>query len=253
MQTVGVDLAASAQGTAVAVIDWRDRAAEVTALIVGIGDRDIVSAARGAASVGIDCALGWPVDFVEFVSQHAKGKPPSGTDSGLEWRRRLAYRHTDRVVRERTGRWPLSVATDRLGLTAMRCAELTALFGAAGVSVDRSGAGVLVEVYPAAALRLWGISVPAYKVDPAARGVAVATLTAAAPWLHIPTAMKAEMLRSADAFDAVVAALNARAHAIGATTPVPADAAHLARVEGWIALPETALADLVDARRAHGD
>ncbi|NYF17237.1 hypothetical protein HDC37_002065 [Microbacterium sp. AK009] len=253
MQTVGVDLAASPQGTAMAVIDWSDEVAEVTALVVGIDDQDIVAAARGASSVGIDCALGWPVDFVDFVWQHARGAPPSGPDSGLEWRRRLAYRHTDRIVRERTGRWPLSVATDRLGLTAMRCAELTARFAAAGVRVDRSGAGVLVEVYPAAALRLWGIAVPAYKVDAAARGEAVAGLTDAAPWLHIPAAVESHMLRSADAFDAVVAGLNARAHAIGATTPVPPGAAHLARREGWIALPETSLAELMNARRIPAD
>lgn len=236
-----------------AVIDWRDEVAEVTGLVVGIDDPDIVAAARGAASVGIDCALGWPIDFVEFVTRHARGEPPCGPDSGLEWRRRLAYRYTDRVVRERTGRWPLSVATDRLGLTAMRCAELAALFAASGVAVDRSGAGVLVEVYPAAALRLWGIAVPSYKVDPVARRAAVAALTAAAPWLRIPRAVETDMLRSADAFDAVVAALNARAHAIGATIPVPPAAAHLARVEGWIALPGSSLTELLDARGTPGD
>lgn len=235
-----------------AMIDWRDDAAEVTGLEVGIDDPEIVAGARGAASVGVDCALGWPVDFVDFLARHARGQAPSAADSGLEWRRRLAYRHTDRAVRARTGRWPLSVATDRLGLTAMRCAALIARFGEAGLTIDRSGAGVLVEVYPAAALRLWEIAVPGYKVDTDARGVAMAALGAAAPWLELSPSIRGMMMRSADAFDAVVAALNARAHAVGATTAVPPGLADVARVEGWIALPETPLTDLIDPPRAQG-
>lgn len=235
-----------------AVIEWQGDVAEVATIEVGVDDPEIVIASRDARSIGIDCALGWPMAFVDFVGSHARGEAPSGDESGLPWRRRLAFRHTDRVVRERTGRWPLSVATDRLGLTAMRCAELTARFADAGVPVDRSGVGAIVEVYPAAALRLWRIALPGYKVDAAARGDALDALMSQAPWLRLPASAEAAMQRSADAFDAVVAGLNARAHALGATTPVPPHLAHLARVEGWIALPEIALADLIDEPRPSG-
>ena len=50
--------------------------------------------------------------------------------------------------REITGRWPLSVATDRLGLTAMHCAVLLDTSGdELGIPVDRSGGGTAIEVY----------------------------------------------------------------------------------------------------------
>jgi hypothetical protein len=51
---------------------------------------------------------------------------------------------------------PLSVATNRIGLAATRCAGLLARLAADGRPVDRAGTGVVVEVYPAAALKLAG-------------------------------------------------------------------------------------------------
>ncbi|MAB81678.1 hypothetical protein [Microbacterium sp. UBA3394] len=41
-------------------------------------------------------------------------------------------------IHKRTGRWPLSVSTDRLGLTAMRCAGLLGRIADKGGTVDRS-------------------------------------------------------------------------------------------------------------------
>lgn len=242
MRTVGVDLAAADAGTAVATISWTSGAARVDSLVLGASDAEVVTAASGAAKVGIDCALGWPDDFVAFVAAHADGDV--APDGGAEWRRTLAYRETDRVVRDRTGRWPLSVSTDRLGLTALRCAGLLGRLAAAGVDVDRAGDGDIAEVYPGASLRLWGFDTARYRVEPEARMRLLDALRAAAPWLD--TAGKdALMIRSGDAFDAVVAALAARAVALERTT-IP-DAAQLprARREGWVHLPDGVLADLV--------
>lgn len=89
----------------------------------------------------------------------------------MDWRRTLAYRETDREASRLTGRWPLSVSTDRLGLTAMRCAGLLARIAQSGIEVDRSGAGAVVEVYPGASLRLWQLPTAGYRTDPAARGI----------------------------------------------------------------------------------
>ena len=131
----------------------------------------------------------------------------------------------------------------------MRCADLLAGFAAAGDVVDRSGAtGRLVEVYPAASLRLWGVAVCGYKTDAAARQTATANLLAAAPWLTVTPDQRALMEASDDGFDAVVAALIARAHALGATHPVPPAALDRARREGWIALPSTPLDGLDPTR-----
>ena len=245
MLTIGVDLAAEPARTALAAIDWRGGRAEVRSLVLGASDADVVDASAGASTVGIDCAFGWPIEFAAFVTAHTRREVSPRELVGRDWRRRLAYRETDRAVRDVIGRWPLSVSTDRLGMTAMRCAELLDAFAAEGEEVDRSGGGRLVEVYPAAALRLWGIDTAGYKTRPEAMPPAVAALRRAVPWLDVPDDAIALLRRSNDAFDAVVAALNARAHARGRTTRVPESARSSAEAEGWIALPIGPLSDLV--------
>jgi hypothetical protein len=67
------------------------------------------------------------------------------------------------VVREQAGLVPLSVSADRIAHVALRCAVLLAELDASGRPVDRSGSGHVVEVYPAASLRRWGLDHPGYK------------------------------------------------------------------------------------------
>ena len=123
MLTAGVDLAAEPKGTALAVVDWTAGTAKVLDVQLSVTDEPIVKIASQVDKLGIDCALGWPQEFVNFVAQLSDATLSlHNFDGGREWRRSLAYRETDRHVREVTGRWPLSVSTDRLGLTAMRCA-----------------------------------------------------------------------------------------------------------------------------------
>ncbi|MDY0911557.1 DUF429 domain-containing protein [Rathayibacter festucae] len=245
MLTIGVDLAAEPVRTAVAALEWGGGEAVVRSLVLGATDDDVVTASREATTIGIDCAFGWPLEFAAFVSAHTRREVSPRALAGRDWRRRLAYRETDRAAREVTGRWPLSVSTDRLGMTAMRCAELLDAFAAAGEEVDRSGGGRLVEAYPAAALRLWDIDTTGYKTRPEAVALAVEALRRAAPWLVLPADTAALMARSDDAFDAVIAALNARAHALGRTLPVPEELREAAQAEGWIALPTCGLDELV--------
>ncbi|RFA23380.1 DUF429 domain-containing protein [Subtercola boreus] len=271
MITAGVDLAAEAKGTALAIIEWSDavtvaapadgattatpgavdagteepapgdsmtaQRATLTALTLGVGDDLIAETATRVDKLGIDCALGWPDEFVDFVVAHRDERPldPS-SDGGMDWRRSLAYRETDRRVRARTGRWPLSVSTDRLGLTAMRCAGLLARIAERGIPVDRSGAGRVVEIYPGASLRLWGFVTTNYRTDARRRSELVTEVLAAAPWLEVG-AFGALMHSSTDAFDAVIAALATRAAALGAYDAPDERMLARARREGWVALP----------------
>lgn len=243
MRTLGIDLAAQPAGTALAVVEWRDRGAELVDLRPGIEDADVVAASAGAELVGIDCAFGWPDDFVRFVHAHADGTADD-VDGGMEWRRSLAYRETDRAVRAVTGRWPLSVSTDRLGLTAMRCAALLQRLASAGRRVERDGSGDVVEVYPGATLRLWGLDTRGYRTDPSARRALLASLLHDAPTVSIGT-WEDDLVGSGDRFDAFVAALAARAAAVGLCVPPPAEHRDRARREGWIMLPTAGLAVLV--------
>jgi len=160
--TAGIDLAAEPKGTALALIDWSDRSGKLIDLQVGVADSVIVEDVSNAGKIGIDCALGWPMEFVDFVSNHNDPNAKSHqVEGGMDWRRRLSYRETDRAVRAKTGRWPLSVSTDRLGLTAMRCAGLLGRLEKTGIQIDRSGAGVVAEVYPGATLRVGDLTPPA--------------------------------------------------------------------------------------------
>jgi predicted nuclease with RNAse H fold len=246
MRTLGVDLAAEPANTAVARIDWTGGAAEVRAVRVDVDDPALVEEITASDKAGIDCPLGWPRRFVEFVAAHEAGvfAAPAGL-AGRDWRRQLAYRETDRVTRSVTGLVPLSVATDRIGLAAMRCAGLLARLAAAGCPVDRAGAGVVVEVYPAASLKQWQLTYRGYKgrANAIVRDQLVDRLITAAPWLKLGEHQ--QTCRESDhALDAVIAALTARAAALAqASKPTP-EHADAARTEGWIALPTRTLTDL---------
>jgi predicted nuclease with RNAse H fold len=247
--TVGVDLAAEAANTAVARIRWTESSALVEAVGVGVDDPALAEQIMVSDKVGIDCPLGWPRRFVEFVAAHQAGTlvAPDGI-AGKDWRRQLAQRQTDLAVRAATGLIPLSVAADRIGLAAMRCAALLARLAAAGQPVDRSGAGVVVEVYPAAALKYWGLTYRRYKgvANTAVRRQLVDALTAAAPWLSLGQ-HEQSCRRSDHALDAVIAALNARAAARALTTTPNPEQLDAARTEGWIALPTGSLTDLINS------
>ena len=243
--TAGVDLAAQSRGTALAVICFSSTLATVTQLQVGVTDDEIADVAATVSAIGIDCAFGWPDDFIRFVVGHAAGdRLDRASDLGIDWRRHLSYRATDRDTRDRTGRWPLSVATDRLGLTAMHCAALLDLFHERFGTIDRSGAGLAAEVYPGAMLRLWGCDTRGYKTDAAARAALVSELSARAPWLQLG-GFAPLMIDSDDAFDAVIAALGARANSLGMCPGPPAALASQASREGWIRLPTTSLEALM--------
>jgi predicted nuclease with RNAse H fold len=248
--TVGVDLAAEPVNTAVAVLDWSADACRVVAVVSPADDEQIVAAARGAQKIGIDCPLGWPDAFVDFVVGHRDGTSTFPAEAGADWRRGLANRLTDRVVRAEFGLTPLSVSTDRIAHPAMRAAALMSRLAAGGDPIDRSGGGVVVEAYPAASLRQWGLNHRRYKGKPYASSLAALldALCAAAPWLDLGDA--AASCRASDhCFDAVVAALTSQAASLGLTRAPTDDERDQARREGWIAVPLAPLAAL-DPRHA---
>lgn len=250
--TVGVDLAAEPRGTAVARVEWSDRAARVTHLRCPADDETVLTTTTASDHVGIDCPLGWPDPFVDFVSRHRRGT--IGVEDGMaeHWRRRLTNRSTDlacidytRVHADRAVR-PLSVSADLLGHTALRASVLLAGFERAGFVVDRSGgSGSLAEIYPAACLALWRVGPRNYKGTNRHRlGEVVDNLSSAAPWLDLGE--HDEQIRASDhCFDAVVTALGARAVQIARSTEPTDDQLALARREGWIRLPSCALEDLI--------
>ena len=65
--------------------------------------------------VGIDSPFGWPAGFVSAVAGYAEREPWPDLDADA-----LRYRLTDRLVRDEVKLSPLSVSSDRIGVTAWR-------------------------------------------------------------------------------------------------------------------------------------
>lgn len=239
MRTLGIDLAAQPEKTGVARVEWAAGKARVTELLVGASDEMLLEAIGTADKTGIDCPLGWPREFVAFVASHQDAHVVVEPGLATEWRKRLSYRVTDLHVRRTVpGIQGLSVSSDRIGVTTMRCAALLSQLDALGASVVRSGSGPVTEVYPAASLVRWGFNHKGYKGTKAKsrRSQLVDELLLSATWLDLGT--HAGLCRASDdALDAVLASLTARAAALGLTEPIPTEDQKAAEIEGWIALP----------------
>jgi len=243
-----VDLSAEARGTAVACIDWSGPCPVLATVQVGADDDAVLAALDNTERAAVDCPLGWPEPFVDFLVAHRAGRAPAPVgQTGLEWRRSLSRRATDLHVADTVpGVVPLAVGADRIAAVAMRAAGLLAALADAGHPVDRSGGGLLVEVYPAAALRVWGLASRSYKgmSNRPALSLLVDELQAALPGLDWQANDRA-CRDSDDALDAVICALVARAAHLGLTAGPPAHLAERAASEGWIHLPRpTALQSL---------
>lgn len=226
MVTVGIDLAAQPEGTVCCRIVWRPDEVLVEPPIGDLDDAALTSACEGADKVGVDVPFGWPEEFADAVAAHRAGKP-----IGAAPMRQLRYRETDLYVHQETAKWPLSVSTDRIGITALRAARVF-------TPTDRSGQGQLVEVYPAAALRRWGFDSNGYKKKEGreTRAALVASFCGAIDsWCAVSGPVREAFVDRDDAFDAFISSLVARAAALGLCDP-PTDARRAA-IEGWIALP----------------
>jgi hypothetical protein len=247
MLIAGLDLSAEPKGTALAVLEVSSTGVKLQSLELGLLDSQIVAASAQVQKLGIDCALGWPIEFIDFLQQQANPNMQAQKFEGsIELRRTLAYRETDRMVREVTKRWPLSVSTDRLGMAAIRCAGLLSAIAATGANASRAGDGLVVEVYPAASMRIWQLDSAGYRNDADVRARLLRDLCAAAPWLEV-AGHEPLLIASHDAFDSLIAALATLAVVVGHATALAENMRERARVEGWVHLPTVSLAEVFAA------
>lgn len=257
MQTLGIDLSAADRKTAACRITWQDGRAIVSRPVVGLTDRHLLDGMAAADWTGIDAPLGWPQGFLTAVAQYSEtGQWPQlpVKANGEPDRSGLRLRETDRFVAARA-RVPLSVSSDRIAVTAMRCAGVLTAYAEenGGGPVDRSGDDQVVEVYPGAALVCWSDATRAIALDPqgykgkagaAKRAALVGALVGAAPWLELDAPTRALCEASDDALDAVLSSLVARAAALGLTErPETMEQTAAAHIEGWIHLPRAGSLD----------
>ena len=241
MVTLGVDLASAAKRTAVCWIHWEQGRAEVVRLDTRADDDALLDAITHVDKAGIDVPFGWPQDFIEAVAAYnASGLWLSTAPHPSTAPKQLQFRETDRFVYARTGRWPLSVSSDRIAIPAMRAAVLLSQLKASGQPVHREGLGKVVEVYPAAALRVWGFNAIGYKREQnrqARCDLLAAILEKTSSWLTTPQTIRSLCEATDDAVDALIGAIVAKAAAAALCWEIPEQCVSKARLEGWIALP----------------
>lgn len=218
-------------------------------LVVVLAERLAAFGPAPGRIAGIDAPIGWPRAFVDAIRDWTEGPRPR-----LVKRSELRLRPTDRFVLEATGLTPMSVSTDRIGSTALLCAnalsELADRLGVDWLDRGRAGDGI-AEVYPAAALRLWStgdgrpLATAGYKTEAAAREVLLAQLSEV---VEGDDAYWDDMVAADDALDALLCALIAGSVARGATLSV--DEPVLA---GALVPPSTRVADPLAALEARAD
>lgn len=254
MRTLGIDLSATAKKTAYCVVEWQNGQALVQTPVLGADDDALIAQMQQANCTGIDAPFGWPEEFLAAVVAYSEqgAWPIEGVSTAAEaaaHRARLRYRETDRFVAERA-RLPLSVSSDRIAVTAMRCAQLLTTYAERDGrgAIDRSGDDGIVEVYPGAALVVWSDETAQVVLDPQGykgaggadkRKALLDALGAAAPYLGLDEQTQALCAANDDALDALLSALIARAAVIEQTMrPRTMQQTASAHVEGWIHLPE---------------
>lgn len=226
MRTIGIDFAAQPRETAICEIAWEGSSATLVQLSKNVTDAQIRQLVAGPSphAIGVDIPFGWPKDFVAFVSAQMQITAPLPVSS-MEQKR---LRATDRFIKGRFPKSPLSVSTDKIGIPAMRWAALSREFGL----VNRAGDGRFYEVYPAVARIVWGLSGKTDNVT------ALDQILEACPFNCFSPGLRSELLVNEHCFDALLCALVARAAALGLTHLPPADLLGDAEAEGWIHAPQ---------------
>jgi Protein of unknown function (DUF429) len=238
MKTAGIDLSSQAAHTATCVIEWSDQEATVTKLFLKTDDATIkgLIADPEVHKLGIDVPLGWPRAFADAVTGYS-AKGPWPTEYLHAANDAYRYRKTDLWVKDNLKKSPLSVSTNLIALPAMRAA---ALLSTLPDRCARDGSGVVVEVYPAVALRRWGFPSQGYKRKKnlsVRQALVDRLLEETKEWLSVGDKEADLCRRSDDAFDALIAALVARARDCALTEPIPEEHLDSALCEGWIAVP----------------
>jgi predicted nuclease with RNAse H fold len=242
--TLGIDLAVADEGTAACSIHWEAGRGVITNLTSTWSNDELRELIGEADWTGIDTPFSWPVRFRKALSDHGidGGWPADYRSSGYQ------LRTTDVFVKKIACR-PLSVSTNLLGITAMRCARLLQEIGEQrGKRLSLTGEDHIVEIYPAASLIAWGgaaagFNHKGYKNGTGAKEaraqLVLSLLMETDQWLDFTPECQQACIDSHDVLDSLIAALTTRTAQLGMThEPETDDQRTLSAIEGWIHVPE---------------
>ena len=226
MITLGIDLSSQKKNTSACLIDWNEEYSVCSEPSTSCSDDDLDRLISEADVIGVDAPFGWPLAFANAVTEW------SYSHWNDQLRDEMRFRETDREIRTRTGKVPLSVSTNLIALPAMRA---MALLNRHGV-IDKSGGDKgFYEVYPGASLAIWNLHKAGYKkkenVD--IRKRMLNEIRKKFPNLEIPDTYT----KTDDNLDALVASITVKDAAKGKTRSPTVAQLPLARQEGWIHAP----------------
>lgn len=227
MRVIGVHLGERPEQTSIAVTTWAWRTVTVDYVFTGATDARLIEMLRDPwiDVVGLDVPLGWPRAVIAPVEG-------SGRQTAIQPMARV----TDDWLRQRVDPRDAghNAAAARFDARALRAYDL--LTNIPAYQVDRTGRrGRVVEVAPAAALRIWGLPSCGYEDGPRAIDIQIDIIR------ELATAVGSHPLdldvENATELNALVASIVAGMTRTGLTEPVPDDHVESAIVEGWVHVP----------------
>jgi len=238
---IGIDCAVSPRRTGLALGVFEKGRARVEQVVLGETRDSVIRTvanwiARAPARtphplIALDAPLGWPTALARVLPAHQAGAPVDAEAN------KMFRRLTDRVTKRETGKLPLDVGADRIARTARAALELLQdLRQRTGLEIPlawKPGPPAkvsVIEVYPAATLKVYGITNVRYKRK---REVEVRRemLEPLRELMDLPDDERL-ILQSSDALDAVVCVLAGADFLRGDV--IETTALDVARKEGWI-------------------
>jgi hypothetical protein len=150
-----------------------------------------------------------------------------------------AYKPTKIAVDAPFGPIPFVTAVSNHAAGGRRKNQDVAALANGSRKIDRAGRELVVEAYPAAALRQWGINPRGYKgkeQQTRRHGLLAELLQRSGPYLALDRKQHELLVASDHVLDALLCALIARAALVDLLVEIPSGLRELAALEGWIAI-----------------
>lgn len=238
MKIIGVDCATQKKKTGLSLATYEEGQCCLQEARTGEGEKSVAEIISDWLLEGetfllaLDAPLGWPVHLGEELHSHQAG------ESIYVEPNKLFRRMTDKYVKGKIGKVPLDVGADRIARTAHTAlslvGELRELNGMElGVAWDpfKVDKGAIIEVYPAATMKTYGIINSGYK-DAGKESLRESMLQDLKGYIEIDTSLDTVLVSNADVLDSAFCVL-AGIDFLKGQVYMPADK-QLVRTEGWI-------------------
>jgi len=237
---IGIDCATKAERTGLTRGMWDRGQLRVLEVVSGARISPVVQVAEWVcqaphrALLCLDAPLGWPSRLGASLVGHQAG------DALAQPADQLFRRYTDACCQRRVGQRPMDVGADRIARTARAAlALLQGVRGLTGLPIplawnpDHLLHASAIETYPAATLKVRGLSNRGYKRGAGARASRERLLEALTGAWEIACDRDA-LLADNDVFDAALCVLTGGDFLSGRCCPPPPEAIRTVHREGWI-------------------